>query len=311
MKGLADLSDAAYDQLYERTRGWAAGLVLMTESMRMGGAHEAVSCGRAPQEIFDYFAQEVFSKTDERTRVFLQKTALLPGMTASAAEELTGEPASREMLSRLFRNHYFTHRDAQPEPVYQYHPLFREFLLSHAEESMMPEEIAALRRRAAGLLQESGAVEDAVDMLLKTQDWASAATVIVAHAPVLLKQGRYALLREWLDSLPGEVAGSNPWLLFFSGMACHALCRIGERLFLRAGICPLSGRRRYPGVCHGGLRRHQRHCPPGRGFWRPGSLVFRPERPSAGNRLLPGRGDRGMGHHQHGRRPGAQGDPPP
>ena len=219
MKGLTDLSDVACNRLYERTEGWAAGLVLMVENIKMGGVEEAASFGRTPREIFDYFAQEIFSKTDERSRDFLQKTALLPGITAKAAEELTGEPASKEILSRLARDRYFTQRDAGLEPVYEYHPLFREFLLSRAEGSLSPDALGALRRTAARLLYESGAVEDAVDMLRQAGDWGGLAGLIISHGPVLIKQGRYALLRGWLDSLPPGLADTNPWLLFFGGMA--------------------------------------------------------------------------------------------
>jgi ATP/maltotriose-dependent transcriptional regulator MalT len=67
-----------------------------------------------------------------------------------------------EILSDLSENHYFTERYSEDPPVYRYHPLFREFLISRAETLMKPEQIVSIQKRAAVLLEESGQAEEAV-----------------------------------------------------------------------------------------------------------------------------------------------------
>ena len=81
------------------------------------------------------------------------------------AEELTGLPSASRLLSTLNRNNYFTEKRFHSEPIYQYHPLFREFLLSRAKEPFPKKVFLALFRRAASLLEEDGQIEAAITLL--------------------------------------------------------------------------------------------------------------------------------------------------
>ena len=120
--------------LHRAADGWTAGLVLMLESVERG-VIEPQSLGKlTPDEIFDYFGRELLDKTDRETQGFLLQTAFLPKMTAQMAEDLTGLPNARRILDSLSRTHYFTEKRFRGEPVYQYHMLFREFLLSGAKK---------------------------------------------------------------------------------------------------------------------------------------------------------------------------------
>lgn len=91
--GVDWLSPAMLEGLYEKTRGWAAGLVLMAESARRAGRQ--VLPDPTPAEIFGYIAAEIFAKTDPARRRFSLRTAFMPALTASLAEQLTGEDHGR------------------------------------------------------------------------------------------------------------------------------------------------------------------------------------------------------------------------
>jgi ATP/maltotriose-dependent transcriptional regulator MalT len=120
------------NHLYHTTDGWAAGLVLMAEKAKREGIEPQLGGKFTPEEIFQYFSMEIFQKTDEETRDFLLKTAFLPKMTGRMAQELTGQPSSARLLSILSRDNYFTVKSFQNESIYQYHPLFRDFLSARA-----------------------------------------------------------------------------------------------------------------------------------------------------------------------------------
>jgi ATP/maltotriose-dependent transcriptional regulator MalT len=125
------------NHLHHTADGWAAGLILMLESVRRG--IEPKLFGKlTPQEILDYFGKEIFDKTDKEIQEFFLETAFLPKMTAKMAEELTKLSSAGSILSTLNRNNYFTEKRFQKEPIYQYHPLFREFLLSRAKKYLRP-----------------------------------------------------------------------------------------------------------------------------------------------------------------------------
>jgi len=234
--------------LQSRTDGWAAGLTLLLSKADTEGIRPQSLKEHTPAEIFDYFAGEIFGKTDRPSRDFLLVTAFLPIMTKTMAERLTGQVSSGQILSDLERHNYFLMKHARGEPVYQYHSLFREFLLSQAEILLPPTEISRIRRAAAGILEESGHLEDAASLLRTTSEWGKLTGLIRRHAPSLLLQGRYLTLEAWLGYLPGGTIGENPWLTYWHGMCRLPSDAAESRRAFESAFRQFHGRRDVPGV---------------------------------------------------------------
>lgn len=212
------VSKEAIAALHQAADGWTAGLVLMLERAKIEDIDLQKAGTGKPAEIFDYFAGEIFDRTDREVREFLLKTSFFPMMTIKMAEEISGCSFASRLLLTLNRNHYFTEKSIRSESVYQYHPLFREFLLSRAKETFSHESFLALLRRAASLLDEDGQIEAAVSLLGEVSDWEGLVRLIMKQAPSMVEQGRTRPLEEWLNSLPQEVLENNPWLLFWMGI---------------------------------------------------------------------------------------------
>lgn len=204
--------------VHRRTLGWAAGVVLTAEGLGRGDEPEGLLPLAA---IFDYFAEEAFSRTGEPVRRFLLRTACLPAMTSRMAEELSGCGEGGAVLEDLAGRHFFTERHDLPEPVYRYHPLFREFLASRAEEHLPPAEWTGLRGRAARLLEAAGLAEEAAELYRQAGDDASLGRLIRASAPEWFAQGRTSSLERWLLSLSREARQADPFLLY-----CLGRCRL-------------------------------------------------------------------------------------
>jgi len=203
-------------RLHLAADGWVAGLVLILEGIKRG--IEPRSLGRlTPEEILNYFGSELFNKTDKEIQDFLLKTAFLPKITVRMAEKLTGLPNADSILSTLNRNNNFTQKHYSEEPVYQYHQLFREFLLVRAKETYSSAVLSELQHRAAFLLEEAGQIEDAAILFRDAGDWEAMIQLITKQAPLMISQGRYRPLEEWLDSLPNDLVENNPWLLYWKG----------------------------------------------------------------------------------------------
>ena len=212
-------------QLHKNTDGWAAGLVLLTGVMGggvSGMAHKEIPGSRSltldTSSIFDYFASELFEKADIEMQNFLLKTSFLPSMTADMAERLTGADSAGSILSWLNRNNYFTDRLAGDTPVYQYHPLLREFLLNRAKSKFAPDESVVIQKEAALLLEQSGRIENAARLYCNTGDHDSLARMTIHHARKFLMEGRNKTVEEWMNCLPAGVIDGNPWLLYWRGM---------------------------------------------------------------------------------------------
>jgi ATP/maltotriose-dependent transcriptional regulator MalT len=186
-------------RLHNTTDGWVAGLILMLESAKEKGIDPKALENLSREEIFEYFASEIFDKSDNDIQDFLLKTALLSKMTAKMAEELTDLPYASRILSQLSRTHYFTEKRFQMESMYQYHPLFREFLLSRGKEIFSAGDRSILGTHAAMLLEEAGQTEAAIGLLRDIGNWDELIRIIMKHAPILLSQGRNRTLEEWLD----------------------------------------------------------------------------------------------------------------
>ncbi|OEU64397.1 MAG: hypothetical protein BA867_06015, partial [Desulfobacterales bacterium S5133MH16] len=214
------LSDKTIKRIYEKTLGWAAGLVLIAKSVGADDTLPQLSDKFTPEKIFEYFAIEFFDKMNEIYRKFLLKTAFLPRMTTSMAKALTGQNDANRILSSLRRNHLFTGKFSAPAEIYEYHPLFRECLISRAENTFDQKEIHILQQRAAELLQESGQVEDAVDLFFKAKDYKNLIILVLKQAKELITQGRNNTLEKWIRKIPEDILNKEPWLLYWLGISC-------------------------------------------------------------------------------------------
>ncbi|MFB3902180.1 MAG: BTAD domain-containing putative transcriptional regulator [Acidobacteriota bacterium] len=210
------LPKSALRRVYERTGGWAAGIVLMMASTGESGAVDSF----LPAEIFNYFASEILKKTDRETEKFLLKTAFLPDLTAAWAERLTGAKAAAEILSKLTRSHFFTYSTSDVQPLYHYHSMFRDFLLATAAKSLSSEERHRAKRTAAEILAEAGRYDSAAGLLREARDWDGLAHLVLLAAPQLSAQGRSRVVEEWIASLPAGFPARMPWLVYWLG-ACR------------------------------------------------------------------------------------------
>ena len=209
------------ESIHKKTKGWAAGLVLIAKSVESDGSMPQTFDKFTPDEVFDYFASELFEKMDKTTRAFLLKTSLFPKMTVSMADRLTGGDDADHILSSLARNHVFTEKFLTPVPIYQYHPLFREFLISRARDVFDQEEVSQFQQQAATLLEESGQVEEAVELYFDTNDIEELIRLIKKQAKMLITQGRNKTLEQWIKKIPEDILNKNPWLLYWLGVSCQ------------------------------------------------------------------------------------------
>ncbi len=208
-------TEETVDVLYDKTEGWAAGLVLMSRAAQTSEPSEKWTS----TAMFDYFTGEHFDKAGGQVRDFLLRTSFLPTLNSRMAEQLTGYRHAGHLLSDLRRRRFFITSDGGA--VYQYHPLFREFLMSRARAVLPKEELHALLRMTASVLTEFGRPEQAAELYSKTADWESLIELSLRHAPQMTMQGRLQTLTDWLTRIPAEFYSAAPWLVYWLGV-----CRV-------------------------------------------------------------------------------------
>jgi DNA-binding SARP family transcriptional activator len=203
--------------LHRFTQGWAAGLVLMLEYATPDKAAPMDRKGTATELFFNYFAGEIFNTLESVVQQFLLKISCMPSFTPDAAIKLTGFKKSGEILAEMNRKNYFTLKKIQKSTFYQFHPLFRTFLITKAEESIEPELLIKLHCKAANLYIEQGQLEDGFTLYAKIKNHTAQAKMIRDHAASLIAEGRVGMVTRWLDALPYELIESDPWLLYIYG----------------------------------------------------------------------------------------------
>jgi DNA-binding SARP family transcriptional activator len=206
-------------RLYEMSRGWAAGLILLNEASRKEALPHAFTEKEMLEVVFDYFATEVFRHLDPKTQDFFLTTAFLPKMTVQMAKRLTGNKSAGNILGDLNRNNYFVMRRSGLKITYEYHPLYRQFLLNLAEEEFSPDRLSNVRRDAAVLMESEGMTEEAIGLLKEIAGWDIMVGIILGNAPDMIKQGRYLPLQDWLGTLPDPIKKDTPWLLYWEGVS--------------------------------------------------------------------------------------------
>ena len=207
--------------IFKWTDGWVAGLVLILEKLKRGEVDKDITTTKriSTETISDYLTTEVIQKMDYDTRVFMLKTAVLPSMSPKMAEMLTGINHADRILEDLYRNNFFTDKHIQTNPVYQYHPLFREYLFNLAIDHFSKDEFSYMQIKAGEILEESEKYDDAFEQFRNASYWEGITRLVLKHAQELLRQGRNRVLEIWLSNIPEEIICKNPWLLYWLGLS--------------------------------------------------------------------------------------------
>jgi len=186
---LARMDTDAASGLVALADGWPAviGLAALTPGL-------AMLKDPFPDELHDYFAEELFASLPENTGSGLCRLALLPVITREAAETMVGRDAdhvlaeAREagMISPA-RSHELT-----------FHPLLRAFLIQKLRDSSRAEVIDAVTCSVDFLLEKEA--WDEAFALMNDFDRSDLVETLLSKAIIpLTKQGRLSTLREWLD----------------------------------------------------------------------------------------------------------------
>jgi LuxR family maltose regulon positive regulatory protein len=208
------LPDAAAAELADKSEGWITGILLTTHTMWKGLFEGIIRIQGSDSKVYDYLVNEVFSHQPPDLQGFLLATSVLEEMSPLLCDELLGVSTSRDTLKLLEDKNLFVSRlERDEDRWYRYHHLFREFLLTKLREER-PAEVDVLHLRAASVLRESGAMEQAIHHYLAAKDFPGATDAILAIAGKTYDAGKLETLAWWIDALPAPMVQERPRLLF-------------------------------------------------------------------------------------------------
>jgi len=212
--GKVDLTPAQIQVLAERSEGWITGILLAARTNWTGTAGDVLRLSGATGAVFDYMATEVLACQSAETQRFLLGSALFSEMTPPLCDALLDISNSAQILRGLAAQSLFTYALDAEGNWYQYHQLFREFLVAKLEREA-PEEHRRLRLKQAEIMAHHGHWERAIDGYMAAQAFDRAADALEVVVKDAFDAGRWETLKTWIDALPEAERAKHPRLLLF------------------------------------------------------------------------------------------------
>jgi ATP/maltotriose-dependent transcriptional regulator MalT len=213
LRQLDQLAPGAASQLFHDSEGWITGILLSTHLMQqtlpaelMGGHHPAAM-------LFDYMAEEVLDQQAGGLRQFLLEAAVLPEMEPAVVDAVLGRADSAALLVLAEQKRLFVSVIGEENRAYQFHHLFRDFLLARLGAEDRPR-LRQVQASAARWFAANGMPAAAVTYFLQAGELAEAATLTEAHARDMLTSGRAATLLHWAEQL-ATIAEDAPRLYLY------------------------------------------------------------------------------------------------
>ncbi|HLM02080.1 MAG TPA: tetratricopeptide repeat protein [Pyrinomonadaceae bacterium] len=215
-----ELKDEEISEYRQRTHGWITALQLV----RQVAEREIYSQSDAPtvdlheilqqseKDIFDYFAEEVFSREPEDVQNLLLRLSLLESLPLDACSEIFPNIRCSAILPELVQKNVFVTvvGDSKTNEEYRLHPLFRDFLLRRLRSEIGRAEVAEERNRVAAYYLAHNQWEKALPYLLQAENFDRAAQIIAENGGEWLASGAIMTLSIFVEKIPLEFLEKYP-----------------------------------------------------------------------------------------------------
>jgi ATP/maltotriose-dependent transcriptional regulator MalT/DNA-binding SARP family transcriptional activator len=214
LRGMPGLDAQQLDALALRSEGWITAILLAAQAQFTDTIRSILELSGSLDNVFEYLAREVLARQPARVQSFLLGSSVLEEMSPPLCDALLEVDDSAQILRSLAEQGLFTFEISSASGWYQYHQLFREFLLARLEAEK-PALYRDLCLREARLMANQGHWSWAIDGYIAGQAFDDAAGAIEIIAQDYFDGGRGAQIESWIDSLPVPVLQEHPRLMLF------------------------------------------------------------------------------------------------
>ena len=203
-----------------RTHGWITALQLVRQvaeqEMNSAGDSKPLDLHnilqQSEKDIFDYFAEEVFSRESDETQRLLMNLSLLESLQLDLCSALFPDLRCSAALPELAQKNVFLTvvGDGQSNEEYRLHPLFRDFLARRLRAEVGQARVADERNRIAEHFLENRKWEVALPYLLDARNFDRAAAVISETGGDWIAAGAFTSLGLFADKVPDENLAKFP-----------------------------------------------------------------------------------------------------
>ena len=204
----------------ERTHGWITALQLVRQvaeqEIYAQSDKPSIDLGdilhQSEKDIFDYFAEEVFSRESEETKQLLLHLSLLESLPLDVCSRLFPDMRCSAVLPKLLHKNVFltVAGEGKDTEVYRLHPLFRDFLQRRLRSEIGFAELEKERNRIADFFFAENQWEKALPFLLEAENYDKAARIIAECGGEWLESGAITTLDNFIAEIPLETLEKYP-----------------------------------------------------------------------------------------------------
>ena len=217
-----ELEEDELSEYRHRTHGWITALQLVRQiaEREIGtNGHERPDLTeilkRSERDIFDYFAEEVFSREDDETQRLLLNLSLLESLPLHHCSLIFPKFRCSQALPEIAQKNVFltVAGEKGSGEEYRFHPLFRDFLLRRLRSEIGHAAVIDERNRIADLFLKDEQWENAVHFMIEAGSAQRAAEVIATRGQEWIKAGAVISLAAFAQKIPDEFLDKYPWSL--------------------------------------------------------------------------------------------------
>ncbi len=189
------LTQEQAEEIAVQSDGWITSILL---SFQDGAPSAAIPrLAGARDQVYEYLAREVYARLPADTRRFLLCTAACDEFDIPLANYVLEMEDAAEIIRQLEnQNLFISPVPESPGNKYQYHQLFRDFLLAQFKEEPASEQVL-IHSRIAAWYEQQGEPVPAVAHYLQAGDREGAARVMDQYARPLYIDGQENMLNDW------------------------------------------------------------------------------------------------------------------
>lgn len=215
-----ELKDEEIAEYRERTHGWITALQLVRQvaeqEIYAQSERRAIDLremlNQSEKDIFDYFAEEVFSHETGEVQNLLLHLSLLESLPLDVCSELFPDMRCSAILPELVQKNVFltVAGDAKSSEVYRLHPLFRDFLQRRLRSEIGRAELEKERLRLADYYFRENQWEKALPFLLEAENFEQAAEIIAENGGEWIAGGASLTLDGFIEKIPLDALEKYP-----------------------------------------------------------------------------------------------------
>jgi ATP/maltotriose-dependent transcriptional regulator MalT/ActR/RegA family two-component response regulator len=230
------VDDNTATSIHEKLEGWAAGMRLMSHSLRnrKDVMHLVNGLKGSFRSIVEYLMAEVLTRQPAEMAKHMVETALLDRFCAPVCDAMRSrDPGSakgrlnndgiggRSFIAHLKTNNLFLIPLDAEGRWYRYHHLFQDLLLAQLKKRYSAEEIADCHSRASEWFAENDFISEALQHALAAGDMPRAIDLIETHRQAKLNSERWYVFEKWLGMLPDSEIERRPELMMAKVWTCY------------------------------------------------------------------------------------------